>query len=75
MQVLLVDPARLLVPAVVRQQRRVPGRDGAHLHGAGRPLDGAEVVESVVEDEGRRLTLRGAVSGVGEPRSLRYRIP
>lgn len=69
-QVLLVDLASLLVPAVMSQQRHVPGRDGAHFHGAGCPLHGVEVVQPVVQDERRGLPVRRTVRGVSEPRGL-----
>lgn len=75
MQVLLVDLGRLLVPAVVGQQRHVAGRDGAHLHGAGRPLHRVEVVEPLVQDEGRRPAVRRPVRGVRQPAGLRHRVP
>lgn len=74
-QVFLVDVADLSVPAVVRQQRHVPGGDGAHLHGARRPLHGVEVVQPLVQDEGGRIALRGPVGGISQPRSFRHRIP
>lgn len=50
-QVLLVDLVGVAVPAVVGEQRRVLGRDRAHLHGAGGPLDAVQVVELLVEDD------------------------
>lgn len=74
-QVLLVDLADLLVPAVVCQQGHVPGRDGAHLHGTSRPLHSVEVVQPVVQDEGRGLAVRRAVRRISQPPSLRHRIP
>lgn len=75
MQVLLVDLVDLLVPAVVRQQGHVPGGDGAHLHGTGGPLHSVEVVQPVVQDEGRGLAVWGAVRRISQPPGLRYRIP
>lgn len=75
MQVLLVDFGRLLVPAVVGEQSQITGGNGTHLHGAGRPLHGVEVVEAIMEDEGRRPAVRRAVGGVREPALLRHRVP
>ena len=73
-QVLLVDLVDLAVPAVVCQQGHVPGGDGAHLHGARRPLHSAEVVQPVVQDEGRRPPMRWAVRRISHP-GLGHRIP
>lgn len=70
MQVLLVDLADLAVPAVMCQQGHVPGGDGAHLHGARCPLHSVEVVQPVVQDEGRGLAVWRAVSGISQPLSL-----
>lgn len=47
-QILLVDFVRLLIPAMMGEQGQVPGRDCAHLHGAGRPLHSVEIVQVVV---------------------------
>ncbi len=70
MQVLLVDFGRLLIPAVVGEQSQITGRNGTHLHGAGRPLHSINVVEAIMEDEGRRPAVRWAVGGVREPALL-----
>lgn len=75
MQILLVDFARLLEPAVVGEQGQITGRNGAHLHGTGRPLHGVEVVEALVEDEGRRPAVRRAVRGVRQPALLPHGVP
>lgn len=74
-QILLVDFARLLVPAVMGEQGQITGGNSAHLHCTGRPLHGVEVVKVLVEDEGRRPAVRRAVGGVREPALLRHRVP
>lgn len=75
MQVLLVDLPDLLMPAVVRQQGHVPRSNGAHLHGAGRPLHRVEVVHSLMQDKRRSLAVQRAVGGISQPPSLRHGIP
>lgn len=74
-KVLLVDPGRLLVPAVVGQQRHVAGGDGAHLHGTSRPLHRIEVVEPLMEDKGWRAAVWRSVWGVCQPAGLWNRVP
>lgn len=63
------------MPAMVCQQGHIPGSDGAHLHGTGRPLHCVEVVQPVVQDERRGLAVWWAVRGISQPPSLRHRIP
>lgn len=63
------------MPAVVRQQGHVPGSNGAHLHGAGRPLHRVEVVHSLVQDKRRSLAVQRAVGGISQPPSLPHGVP
>ena len=74
-QVLLVNLAHLVVPAVVCQQCQVPSWDGTHLHGTSRPLYSIQVIEAIVEDKGRGPPVGRSIGRVSEPPGLRDRVP